>query len=681
MGSLMRCVGAWAVVLGALFVVTRSATAAELVVATDGALTKIQDAINAAADGDTVRVMNGVYKEAIDFKGKKIRVYGDAGPTECVIDAAGTPKSPVVTFKTGETAESVLEGFTLTGGTGAPLTIPATPLGGGGIFIESSQPTVRGCIVTRNDTNKGGGILVHGIGAGGLIENCAILENTARPRIGAAGGGIAITMSGTNPDVLTLRGCRIAGNMASAIGALGGGIHIVSSNTKAKAVIKDCVVQDNTIGVLVGGSLGFSGEGGGLYLDAVVFELEGGEIKGNRSANGAGFVLYNQGPASVMKTVKVVRNITPLGGGGGGGFIPNGSNTRMTLTDVEFLQNQAGDFGGGAFLIEAGAPNFERCTFLGNTSADDGGAIRLATSAAKSVMNACRFSKNTAGVNGQGGAIYVSSTAATMVTYSNCIFEQNSAGAGGGAVYNKAPSKATNKFFHCVFHANTTTTGVGGVQFDPTTAAGLIQNSILWDNKPSDTTVDQAAKISYSDIKLPAAFPATAKGVVSVDPLFVSVAPDAPNFHLQATSPLIDKGIAPVDVDGKLVTKDAEGAERSQDGNADGTAAPDMGAYEVKSNGPVEPRFIRADVNEDLKIDVSDAVVVLSYQFLAGDKPKCFDAADADDSGLIDLSDPIFILNYLFLAGQAPPAPGVTCGPDGTTNDQLDLCAATTCTG
>ena len=78
-------------------------------------------------------------------------------------------------------------------------------------------------------------------------------------------------------------------------------------------------------------------------------------------------------------------------------------------------------------------------------------------------------------------------------------------------------------------------------------------------------------------------------------------------------------------------------------------------------------------------VDLSDAVVLIQYQFLSGAQPTCFDAADPDDNGIIDLSDPIYIINYLFLAGPIPLQPGPQdCGVDPSA-DPLDPCVYTSC--
>jgi hypothetical protein len=67
-------------------------------------------------------------------------------------------------------------------------------------------------------------------------------------------------------------------------------------------------------------------------------------------------------------------------------------------------------------------------------------------------------------------------------------------------------------------------------------------------------------------------------GNINLDPLFAGV----DDFHLLAGSPAIDAGTAPLNGS----TADRDGYPRTQDGNGDGTAVTDMGAYEFPASIP-----------------------------------------------------------------------------------------------
>ena len=76
--------------------------------------------------------------------------------------------------------------------------------------------------------------------------------------------------------------------------------------------------------------------------------------------------------------------------------------------------------------------------------------------------------------------------------------------------------------------------------------------------------------------------------------------------------------------------------------------------------------FLRGDFDGGGSVDISDAVAVIGYLFLAGRPPGCFDAADANDDGRLDIADPIFGLDFLFRGGAPPPVPFPLAGPDPT---------------
>lgn len=116
----------------------------------------IQEAIDAAWPGDAIDVLPGTYQESIDFLGKDIHLFSSAGAEATIIDAVGL--GPAVTFQSGESAEAVITGFTLSNGSGYP--------GGGGILVSNnSSPEIMDCIIQD----------CYGYNSGGAIQ----IENSA----------------------------------------------------------------------------------------------------------------------------------------------------------------------------------------------------------------------------------------------------------------------------------------------------------------------------------------------------------------------------------------------------------------------------------------------------------------------------------------------------------------------
>lgn len=83
--------------------------------------------------------------------------------------------------------------------------------------------------------------------------------------------------------------------------------------------------------------------------------------------------------------------------------------------------------------------------------------------------------------------------------------------------------------------------------------------------------------------------------------------------------------------------------------------------------------FLRGDVNDDGKFDVSDPVSLLNEQFSGIPSPApCQDARDMNDDGAIDLSDAVFGLQFLFGGGRDIPPPFGSPGVDPTEDDLAD---------
>ena len=196
----------------------------------------VQDAIDAAADGDTILVRPGNYFERIDLLGKELllrsdrdgvpRTY-DLDPRTTILD--GGRGGSVVVCRSGEGPNTILDGLTITAGY-APH--------GGGMFIDgSSSPTVVNCTFSENSADyRGGGMYCDG-GSSPTVRNCVFSENSA----GDFGGG----MFDDGFSNSTMVGCTFSQNSA---GIRGGGMYDGYEST-----VLNCIFYGNFAGEHGGG--------------------------------------------------------------------------------------------------------------------------------------------------------------------------------------------------------------------------------------------------------------------------------------------------------------------------------------------------------------------------------------------------------------------------------------------
>jgi hypothetical protein len=239
----------------------------------------IQAAVERSMDGDTIIVAPGTYtgdgNRDIDFKGKAITLKSEGGAATCIINCQGSADEPhrAFYFHNREDANSVVQGFTITGGfiTEDPSLWAGS---GGGIHCYASSPRIVDCIITGNVASIGGGVAC--VDSNSVLIGCTITANETRaareppmsstrsPR--GSGGGIAIL--GSRPVLanclivgnhasydgggvlcqgdFTIVNCTISGNCASRYGYAGG--ICVMGRRSDYGVLRNCILWANTAG-------------------------------------------------------------------------------------------------------------------------------------------------------------------------------------------------------------------------------------------------------------------------------------------------------------------------------------------------------------------------------------------------------------------------------------------------
>lgn len=235
----------------------------------------------------------------------------------------------------------------------------------------------------------------------------------------------------------------------------------------------------------------------------------------------------------------------------GGGVWCDSTNAIVRRSVI--ARNTANGSGGGVF-----GGTLEQCLIRDNRCCNVGGG------AYSSVLRRCRIVGNQ---SGSGGGVYEG-------TLNNCLVFGNSAsGEGGGAAYSTLSD--------CTVVANSAGVQGGGV------VGGGFRGCIVYSNKaPDRPNHDIHGHWSWLYAEFSCTSPSPpGPGNIDADPAFVSL--DTGDFRLRPGSPCTDAGTNRVD----LAAVDLLGGLRIQDGNGDGTARVDMGAFEFDPSAPFFVRF------------------------------------------------------------------------------------------
>lgn len=239
----------------------------------------IQGGINSANNGDTVLVASGTYVENVDFNGKFILLTSVAGAEETIID--GNQNGCPVIFISGEDKDAILDGFTLTNGTGWYSASLDAYMGGGLTVRFYSSPTLRNLVVCGNSATgegegdpAGGGVSI-GIESNPTLENIVISNN-----VSMWGGGLSIRES----DPI-FKHVDIYGNVAT---TTGGAAYI---GVDSAPVFEKVNIYDNSAAYY----------GGGVFIhDHSTPFFNQVTVTQNVTTSGAGGMLLNHGSAPII---------------------------------------------------------------------------------------------------------------------------------------------------------------------------------------------------------------------------------------------------------------------------------------------------------------------------------------------------------------------------------------------
>ncbi len=339
------------------------------------------------------------------------------------------------------TPETILDGFTISGGQADRSEIIFQDRRGAGIF-SFGAPQISNCRFTQNyATRHGGGVYFYEIEAnGGSVINCVFEKN------GAGYNGAGLAYAQMNSEGITVDNCEFTGNHA---GFAGGAIYMYITNS----TVTNSTFSDN-IGKVGGGAI---------------------EIYDYTTS----FKRY------VIEDCLFENNSSSIGGALR--FYCRQKHSEITISSCDFISNQVEILDPIVSFAEGGAVYLEyfdqakdmtaiieNCLFLENSSANQSGALSLngfgnSWSGNKYKVDNCHFEGNVS--QSVAGIFGISNDVDYEATVTNSTFKNNDGGFGASAlafaISSEIPSLHQDvEVSNCLFtgHNASDSTGVIGFQ-------------------------------------------------------------------------------------------------------------------------------------------------------------------------------------------------------------------------
>lgn len=263
----------------------------------------IQRGIDVSVNGDTVIVNDGIYtglgNKNLDFNGKAITVRSSNGAVSTIIDCENSGSG--FYFHSGETSNSVVDGFTIING--SSIQFGGYRLGGG-IYCKDSSPTIVNNIIKKNVASVGAN--GYGVSGGGIycsnsslvIKNNKIIDNIASTTNGTAfGGGIYCEFSSPIIENNIINGNIAAGSCGMWSGGNGGGGGIFCSDSSP--LIRNNVISNNS----AVSCSDWASNGGGILCRSSSPKIINNTIAGNSAKYGGGIYCEYSSSPIILNTI------------------------------------------------------------------------------------------------------------------------------------------------------------------------------------------------------------------------------------------------------------------------------------------------------------------------------------------------------------------------------------------
>ncbi|HLM60034.1 MAG TPA: choice-of-anchor Q domain-containing protein, partial [Pyrinomonadaceae bacterium] len=546
-------------------------------------------------------------------------------PGANLLTVSGNNAVQIFFVNTGDTA--AISGMTLTaasnnnGGAGVDnrgnLTVTNVAFtsnfgnNGGGAISNSGTTSVTNSSFNQNSSNGSGGAISNN-------GNLTVTNSTFTSNTGAFGGAI---FHGTNGTVM-ISGCAFTNNISNGGGATGNGGGAIINIGSGTITVSDSTFTGNSVQ-----TTGVGPSGGAIRNRFGTMNITNSTFSNNTAANGGGAIdngdIMSISGSTFTGNSASGPNAQQSGQGSGGAISSTGA--QMTINNSVISGNSAVNHGGGVYITTS-TVNINNTTVshnVANTNNDlygDGGGVWIRAegrvTVTGSTISSNRTNRNTQTTDlrfaGNGGGFFVEGA----LTLNNSTVSGNFAELNYGGIVDTNPGGIEDQVHisNSTIVNNHAAGNVGGFGVDSVSDAGQqsLRNTIIANNVASggtsqdvySTTSAPINSLGYNLIKniTGATIGGTTTGnIYGQDPLLGPLANNdgATRTHaLRPGSPAIDAGDPAT-----FPATDQRGVTRPQDGDSNGTARADIGAYERRPTDFVQSAF--ADFDGDNRADIS----------------------------------------------------------------------------
>ncbi len=490
----------------------------------------IQEAINAAGDGDTIYVYRKpdgkphninytANPDGLDFQGKSITIRSE-NPDDpnivaaTVIDCNNQGRAFI--FQNNEDANNIIDGLTI-------INCSVAGAIAMGVQPDPIDPNVFHGIDASGDGF--GGAIYCDTNTSPLIRNCVFINCEVTGGRGSDGHN-GYDLSQIDPR---LRG----GNGGNGGNGYGNGYgSFIFCNQESSPTILNCIISNCNARGGIGGN---GGDGGDGTTSKIAGDGGNGGIGSGRGYGGAIYCKADAEPKIIHCNFSDSTASMGLGGIGGlrgtgqitddpphaydgrnglsngagfGGVIYYETNAIVDINDCNFIDNTVAadntgtyDTGGGAIYCEpncAGTTIFKTNFSNNSTTRGSGGAIVFGADNHVTLTD-CFFGGNTA--NGDGGALAIGDqddTETCTLDFTRCVFTDNTAGKIGGAIMAR---NFDANFVDCYINRNTASSG-GGLHLVAQSTAKIHGGTIMQNKAIGENAEGGGAYISKMPIEI-----------------------------------------------------------------------------------------------------------------------------------------------------------------------------------